>query len=138
MFRTPAMKDIFSMAVGVFASFHRLPIRSMLSRIRFLYWSSCSSAVGTTRRHSSTTLSLAEIPVDLSFCCCLRTFSLLALKDCCRRSRRCGRAKFSRTSNMVRRSRGGKPSSSPSPSLMLVYEFVLDSRAPGVVGADDK
>jgi len=82
-FKTPHMKDIFSRAVTVLVSFQRLPILSTLSRIRFLYFSSCSSAGGTRRRHSSTTRSFACDPLVFKTSRCFRTFSVCAERLLC-------------------------------------------------------
>src|ERR1700760_3130226 len=124
--RTPAMKDAFSHSVtDLTSSFQILLSRSTDDRILFLYRSNCSSAVGTLRRHSSITFTLA-IWLEVRN----RSWERFArwVMEFCSFSSRCGKARFSNKSKTVRRSRGWSSSKSEKDPLR--------ERFPGVGGLE--
>jgi hypothetical protein len=133
-FNTPQMNDTFSRSVTTLVSFHRSPSRSTLLRIFFRYLSSCSSAGGTLRRHSSTTRCLVALPRDLRASLCLRTFSVWADIFLCNFSSFWGKAKLSSRSKTVSLSRGGKASQSSWYELLPEKDGLRESR--GLFGVE--
>lgn len=112
IFMTPQMKDIFSRKVITRVSFQRLPSLSTLSRMCLRYLSSCISAGGTRRLHSSIIRPRATWLRDLKASRDRRTFSVWAEIPLWSFSSCSGRAKLSRRSSTESRSRGGKGSRS--------------------------
>lgn len=137
MFSTPAMNDTFSRTVTALVSCHLLPRRSTDTLTRVRYLSSCSSGGGTRLRHSSTTRSFAFKPDDFSFSRCRRTLSVCADKVFCHFSRRSGKARLSRRSKTVRRSKGGKTSQSSWYELLFEKEAFRASIA-GLGGDEER
>jgi hypothetical protein len=135
------MKDSFSLAVTAAVSLHLLLSPSTDFFTRFLYLSSCSSAVGTLLRHSDTALSFALAPVDLNRSCCFRTFSFCAASVACHFSNCDGRAMFSKMSKNVSLSSGGKASQSSWNEPLLMKDELRDERRfgrrLGLPGCDD-
>jgi len=86
-------------------SIHRL-LHALCVPVQLLIWCWYSSPP------FSTTLSFAFLLDDLNFSRWRRTLSVCADKVFCHFSSRCGSARLSRTSNTVRRSKGGNASQS--------------------------
>src|SRR6478735_1452377 len=134
MFITPKIKDTFSLALITFVSFHRFPSLSTRRCICLRYRSSCSSASGTRRLHSSTMRSRADCVLVLIASLERLTLSVCAEMPFCSFSSCWGRAKLSRRSSTDRRSRGGRPSQSSWLELLPEKDGFLECIEPlGVV-----
>ena len=122
------MKETFSRTVTAFVSFQRFPSLSTLWRIFLRYLSSCSSAVGTRFRHSSTTRCLVALLLVLRASRCFLTFSVCADIFLCSFSSCWGNAKLSNRSNTVSLSKGGNASQSSWYELLPEKDGLRDSR----------